>query len=808
VSDPSAEIERLRAENEALRRRVAQLEQAMPSGAAAGVDFGSVFEQLPIPIVLYRPDGTAVAINQSNAALVATPAAAIVGHHNIFQDPQAIDLGYVDHFREALQGRIAAMPPTSYDTARAELEGRTTDRCFWAESTYFPVYDGQGELVVVGEVNQDVTAKIQSEQERRHLRVALEERESRLRTIFDYTSLGIVFVSPEGYIIEANQAFARMLGLRPDDLRDRNVLKYTHPADRERVQQLIAELRSGVRESFSIEKRYVRASQETVTARLYVSNVRDLEFGSPYSIAFVEDITPQLRTEEALRSSQSLLSTLLEQTPLLVFAKDRQGYYVLANRHFAASVGRMVPEVLGRHERDLFDPETARLNLEFDREVLASEQPVEREQRVIIQGEERIYTTIKFPLYDGSGVCYAVCGIAIETTERVRHAEAQRAFERRMAEIQKLESLGLLASGIAHDFNNLLVTILGNASLLLEDAPVVSDPRLVLSQIEHAARRASDLTRQMLAYAGKSRPDVRPVDLNGLIQEMAPLLQSALSRSVQLALPDGTDLPPISADPTQLRQILMNLVINGGEAIGAAGGLVRVQIGLVEADQDVLVRNFPTFDLPAGSYVSLEISDNGKGMDESVRAKVFEPFFSTKHTGRGLGLSVVLGIVRSHGGGIQVTSEPGRGTTFVLYFPALPNASVDVAGTGAHRLRRYSGTVLLAEHDPEVRIVTARMLASLGFTVQVAGSGADVAELLAGIDQPYTLAMIDVALDNASPAPVIAAVQTAAATTPILLLSGFGRDIDQISQSHAVIEKPFSTLDLDAALAVLFPSEG
>ncbi len=250
------------------------------------------------------------------------------------------------------------------------------------------------------------------------------------------------------------------------------------------------------------------------------------------------------------------------------------------------------------------------------------------------------------------------------------HLEERRRSNEKLLQTQKLESLGVLAGGIAHDFNNLLVGIIGNASLLADEVPAGSAAAELVRNLEQAGSRAAQLTQQMLAYSGKGRFRIELLDLGKQVREIIPLISSSIAKSVELQLKVNDELPHVEADAAQMQQLIMNLIINGAEAVGAAGGTVVVSTATGEVDQayaDILSVD----PIKPGMYVVLEVKDSGQGMDPSVKAKIFDPFFTTKFTGRGLGLAAVLGIVRGHKGAIRVESEPGKGATFKVYFPAV-----------------------------------------------------------------------------------------------------------------------------------------
>jgi PAS domain S-box-containing protein len=343
-------------------------------------------------------------------------------------------------------------------------------------------------------------------------------------------------------------------------------------------------------------------------------------------------------------------------------------------------------------------PEEARANAAS---VFALLSPAERERvdaSIHKSAAELSPWNLEFPVHLPDGTERWLCGNALpqrvadgatlwhgfisDVTERRRADAALHAFEHKMQEAQKLESLAVLAGGIAHDFNNLLTGILGNVSLARSELHGESSARGFLDKVKEAGLRAAGLCSQMLAYSGRGRFVVKPLALNQLVTETVRLLQHSIGRQVVLRFNLAAELPPIEADAAQIKQVITNLVINASEAIGDASGMIHLNTGVRQADEaflrdTVLARD----DLPAGPYVYLEICDTGCGMNAETQTRIFDPFFSTKFTGRGLGLAAVLGIVRGHRGALKVDSAPDRGTTFLVLFPPAPGAAVASAET-------------------------------------------------------------------------------------------------------------------------------
>ena len=375
---------------------------------------------------------------------------------------------------------------------------------------------------------------------------------------------------------------------------------------------------------------------------------------------------------------------------------------------------------------------------------------------------------------DAKGNLIGMLGASLDVTAR-KQAEAERVdIEKKLQETQKLESLGILAGGIAHDFNNLLTGILGNASLARMDLAATSPVQQSLAQIEQAAQRAAELCKQMLAYSGKGRFVVQPLDLSHLIEDAASLLQVSVSKSAMLKYRLAKDLPAVQADATQLRQILMNLVINASDAMGERLGSIEISTGVIFADRAYLSATHLAPTIPEGDYVFLEVSDNGCGMDAETQARIFDPFFTTKFTGRGLGLAAVLGIVRGHRGALKVYSEPGVGTTFKLLLPVAKEAAQKVPRElQVPSTWRGRGVLLIVDDEETVRTVASRMVTAIGFTPIATSSGQEAIGFVRARGREVAAVMLDLTMPEMDGAEVFTELRRIQPEIRVLLMSGF-----------------------------------
>ncbi len=361
-------------------------------------------------------------------------------------------------------------------------------------------------------------------------------------------------------------------------------------------------------------------------------------------------------------------------------------------------------------------------------------------------------------------------------------AEEERVkLEARVQHAQKLESLGVLAGGIAHDFNNLLVGILGHSDLALMDLPEDSPVRSDIESIKSAARRASELTNQMLAYSGRGRFVAGLHDINRIIREMAHLLEVSVSKKTELRMTFGENLPDIKADASQVRQVVMNLVTNAGEAIGEnKKGVISVETALRRVAPDEVPSVVPGEMLAPGFYVILEVVDTGCGIDEDSRKRLFEPFFTTKFAGRGLGLAAVLGIVRGHRGAIDVVSEPGKGSTFRVYLPCAPGRKPLTAEERPPDNARIEsgakGTVLIVDDEENMRHVAELLLSRRGFSVLSASDGRHGLEVFQQHAGDINLVILDMTMPEMDGPETYRAIREIAPNVPVVLTSGYEED--------------------------------
>ncbi len=512
--------------------------------------------------------------------------------------------------------------------------------------------------------------------------------------------------------------------------------------------------------------------------------------------AELEGILDRLaEAEEQVLGARAQAQALLDNIPHMAWMKNRRGVFLAVNEGFARACGYSKAAILGKTDRDIWPLEHAEKYMQDDQRMMASGEKFFGEERIVEGGDVKWFETLKTPIRDARGLVIGTVGLARDITERKRAEEQRQVLERRMQEMQKLESLGVLAGGIAHDFNNLLVSVLTNAELALRSLSGNahgSDAAERVADIRNAALHAAELTNQMLAYSGRGHFDVRPVSLTELVLDMTHLLGASLSKKAQVKYELLPELPAVQADIAQLRQVIMNLITNASDALGDRAGVIHVRTG-TEQVHATLADLYGPLPLAPATYAFLEVADNGCGMSEETRARLFEPFFTTKFTGRGLGLSAAQGIVRGHGGGIVLRTALGQGTTIKVLLPCTDKPAQPALLQPPEPASSWtgSGLVLMVDDDPRVRAVTELLLRDLGFDVLAAASGRDaIAEFELHADE-IRVVLLDVTMPDLSGDQVLEELRRRRADLKVLLCSGYAEE---------EMQERFSTEDMASFL--------
>ena len=442
-----------------------------------------------------------------------------------------------------------------------------------------------------------------------------------------------------------------------------------------------------------------------------------------------------------LEKSRKLLHAIIDNSTALIAVTDREGKFLLLNRSFERMLGVPQADALGQTPRDFLPPSAAAAYLDAVSTALSERRVSERELDVAHGGERRSFLLVCFPLRAGEAEPYGVGAVATDLTEIRRAQEARERLEAQVQHTQKLESLGLMAGGIAHDFNNILTGVIGNADMALQSVPSASSAHGHLERVMAATKRAAELTGQMLAYAGKSSLNQETFDLNASLDEMTELVKASVPKKIAFETELMAQPSWIRANRAQIGQLVMNLMTNAAEAVGDGPGSVLVATKNREDSGQ--------------EWVALTVKDTGQGMDAMTIARIFDPFFSTKGPGRGLGLAAVQGIVRSAAGELSVESAPGKGSRFEVVFPsARESMRVNPSVASAVDAFSGSGTVLVVDDEPLVRNVARVLLESAGFDVVEAANGVEAVALYRARAAEIRAVLLDVTM------PVLGGVET------------------------------------------------
>ena len=563
-------------------------------------------------------------------------------------------------------------------------------------------------------------------------------------------------------------------------------------ADAEEFDTANEELRAANEEVMSMNEELQSANEELEASKEELQSVNEE----------LTTVNSQLNEKLAeLTATNNDLANLLAATEIATVFLDSQ----LRIKRFtprATELLNLIPADLGRpisHITQNFDGKELAADSE---KTLRSLAPTEKEVQTR-DGRWHTMRTLPYRTLDDR-----IDGVVVTFSDvtRLKHIEQQRReLEGRVLHSQKLESLGVLAGGVAHDFNNLLTGVLGSASLALELLPENEPVRQLIKHIERAGTRAADLTRQMLAYSGKGRFEVVAVNLPDLVHDMAQLVKASISKKVVLEFDLAKNPPLIEADATQLRQLVMNLIMNAAEATGDTGGSVVVRTGVIDLDSALLAKVQHEGDLPEGLYVFVEVADTGCGMDTQTQAKMFDPFFTTKFTGRGVGLAAVQGIVRGHRGAFQVRSAPGQGTCFRVLFPASKQPLVRrIAEEPTSAIPYRTGTVLLVDDEDLVRTMAQRVLEHGGFTVRTADGGRAALEAFREHHEQIDAVLLDLTMPDLGGEEVYRKMLEIRSGVPVVVVSGYSEE--HVAERFAGIgpveflAKPYKAADLVAKL--------
>jgi len=509
------------------------------------------------------------------------------------------------------------------------------------------------------------------------------------------------------------------------------------------------------------------------------------------AVLVFRDITERKQAEESLLREKAFSETAINSMPGVFYLFREGGQLLRWNRNFEEVTGYSSDRIREMSLPGFFDP--------CDRETVAGAiGRVFEEGRTSVEASFLSQDGHKAPYYL-TGFRMLVDGAPYLIGSGIDITELKRAQDR-LRDSQKLESLGMLAGGLAHDFNNLLVGVIGNASLAQDELPPDHPASELMERVVKSGEQAAHLTRQMLAYSGKGRFLVEPLNFSEVIPEISGLVQPSISKKIALHLDLKAGLPPVEADRGQMQQVFMNLVLNAAEAIGSNAGLITVRTGVREIDDGYVRQRPEAVGLRPGAYVEIQVSDTGCGMDDATIARIFDPFFSTKFTGRGLGLAAVAGIVRGHKGAIEVGSKVGGGSQFKILFPAAERVAEARPPAAGQTAFHGAGTILVVDDEEAVREVAKQALTRHGFSVLLAESGPAAIDVFKREPRPIALVLLDLSMPGMSGEEVLPELRRIRPEVKVVVSSGYAEaEAMRIFEGHRVsgfIQKPYTFVRL------------
>ena len=606
---------------------------------------------------------------------------------------------------------------------------------------------------------------------------ALQESEARFRSTFEGAGVGMALVDATGRIMRTNARLQAMLGYTDAECAQLTFMAITAPEDLVKDQGLYQELVAGQRDSYQIEKRYLRKDGRVIWGHLTVSIVKDEKGKMQYAVGMVEDITEHKRTQDALGHTQERLQAILDHSPALLSLKNLEGRYLLTNRLFNEKHQRTGASIIGLTTRDLFLPSEAEIRENHDRLVVEKGVPLTLEEQSVENGLPRTYLSVKFPLRDAEGTIYGIGSVDTDITD-------YQQLQTQLVQAQKMDAFGQLAGGIAHDFNNILAVLMMQLGMLGMDPPQPPPLATKVKNLELITQKAARLTRQLLTFSRREAVDVRPMDLNKTLVEVFKMLGRILGEHIELRL-DHRERPMwINADAGMMEQILMNLAVNARDAMPDGGRLV-VDTVAVEFDEASTTET-----RRAGKFVCLTVTDTGTGMDAATLKRIFEPFFTTKEVGKGtgLGLATVYGIVKQHSGWVEVESVPGKGSTFRVYLPAIDSPDKNHTNPGLLPATGGRERILIVEDDDAVREISAMCLAQAGYEVVATPNAVEALKKWEEHAQRFDLLITDMVMPGRMNGLKLGTtLKEMKSTLKVIIISGY-------SQEAADSRTPFTQL--------------
>jgi PAS domain S-box-containing protein len=753
---------------------ITERRQAEDALRASEERFRSTYENATIGLYRTTPDGRILMANPALMRMLGYASFEELAKRNL--EHGGYEPAYPRaEFRRRLESAGAAV---GLESAWKRADGTTV----WVRESATVIRGSDGRPLYYDGTVEDIT-------ERRRAEETLRWEQFLMSTLMDGTPDSIYFKDAQSRFVRVNQAFARWCRLddpaRVVGKTDFDIFTRVHAEAALRTEQEV--MRTG-RPVVDFEEEETWPDRPSTWVSTTKMPLRDAAGAVIGTFGISRDITARKRAEALLRRSEGEYRALIEYAPLGIYRSTPQGRYLTVNPALVRMLG--------------YDSADELLGLDIPRDVFA-----DADDRVRLfaqfEGRDEAKAEVDWKRKDGSRVSVrlnvrmirAAAG-EIECYEGlVEDVTEQRSLEAQFRQAQRLEAVGRLAGGVAHDFNNVLTAIAGYSDLLLADLEAGDPKRQDVEEIRAATERAAALTRQLLAFSRKQVLQTRVVDLNAVVKVLEKMLRRLIGEDVRLAFTPGAGLDAVRVDPGQVEQMILNLAVNARDAM-PDGGRLTIETANVRLDEAFARDHHGAV---PGRYVMLAVSDTGVGMDAEVRSHVFEPFFTTKEQGKGtgLGLATVYGIVKQSGGTVWVYSEPGRGTTFKIYFPQVDEPPEAAAAAPADQVAAGGReTVLLAEDDAAVRAVVADVLAQKGYVALRAPDGQTALEMARAHPGRIQLLITDMIMPGMSGRELAETLVALRPGVRVLYMSGY---TDDAVVRHGVLEagvpylqKPFT----------------
>ncbi|NWF39811.1 PAS domain S-box protein [Mariprofundus sp. NF] len=648
---------------------------------------------------------------------------------------------------------------------------------------------------------------------RQRAALQLSESEKRFQLLFDLIPDG-VGIHRDGCWVYCNPAMLTMFGAQTEDeLIGTPVIERVHPQLRDQVAERIRKEVDDALPAPLMQQGILRLDGSEFQAE--VQGIPFQDKGRTVAMTVIRDVTARVEAEQEVKKVQQHLlaaqsvahvgSWELDLTSSALWWSDEvYRIFEIEQTEFGASYEAFVASI---HPDD-----RERVDSAYTRHLEESVAYDVRHRLLFDDGRIKYVRERCETERDAEGRSLTSIGTVQEITEQVLAEQKKLLQQEKMEHVQRLESLGILAGGIAHDFNNILTAVMGNAALAGRNIDEISPAREFLSRIETSTQRASDLCKQMLAYSGKGKFVVQAVNLSHLVEEMTRLMEVSIEKNVVIKYHMAENLPPVEADAAQLQQVILNLITNANEAIGSKSGVISFATGVMHADRNYLSQTITDMELPEGRYAFIEVSDTGCGMSADVMHKMFDPFFTTKFTGRGLGMSAVLGIVRGHQGALRIYSEVGKGTTFKVLLPVSSHDYVQEQAMQAEAQNwRADGTILVVDDEETVREVATMMLEDMGFKTLSAVDGSDALQVYRKHESEIVAVLLDMTMPKMDGKECFRELRRINPEVKVILSSGYN---EQDATSRFVgqglagfLQKPYAPEALHEKIRIMFDNE-